>query len=399
MQLGTKNQEKSERELFVLLIGLVLFAANLRAPLTSVGALIPIIRDDLGVSNAIVGTITTVPLIAFALISPFAPKIANKFGMERTIFLSMLILAIGIILRSMTGVVTLFAGTTLIGIGIAFGNVLIPGLIKMSFPLKIGLITAFYAVSMNLFAALASGLSVPISSIGNLGWQGALGAWVILVLIAIIIWLPQLKSQADLPKFDTDKTIKKTNMWKSKTAWYVTIFMGLQSLMFYTLLTWLPEILQLNGYSSSGAGWMLSIMQFGVIPMNFIVPILAGKLLNQKKLGILVGSLFALGILGLIQGHAIVIVISVILIGIACGSAFSLSMMFFTLRTKDGYQASELSGMAQSMGYLLAATGPTLFGGLHDLTNSWNVPLFVLLIFSGIILIAGALAGRDVVIE
>ena len=399
MELSFKNQGKSERELFVLLIGLVLIGANLRAPLTSVGALIPFIRDDLGVSNAVVGTVTTIPLIAFALVSPFAPKIANRFGMERTIFLSMLILVIGIILRSITGVVTLFSGTMLIGIGIAFGNVLIPGLIKMSFPLKIGLITALYAVSMNLFAAFASGLSVPISSIGNIGWQGALGVWGLLVIIAIIIWLPQLKNQDDLPKFDTNKTSKTTNMWKSVTAWQVTIFMGLQSLMFYTVLTWLPEILQLNGYSSSGAGWMLSIMQFGVIPMNFIIPILAGKLKNQKKLGLLVGGLFVLGILGLIQGHAIVIVISVILIGVACGSAFSLSMMYFTLRTEDGYAASELSGMAQSVGYLLAAMGPTLFGGLHDITGSWNAPLFMLLIISGVILFTGTIAGRDVVIK
>lgn len=292
MQLRIKGQDKSERELFILLVGIILIGANLRAPLTSVGSLIPVIRDDLGVSNAVVGTITTIPLIAFAFVSPFAPKIANRFGMKRTILVSMLILVIGIILRSMTGVVTLFSGTVLIGVGISFGNVLIPGLIKISFPLKIGLITAFYAVSMNLFAALASGLSVPISIIGNLGWQGSLGAWGILVLIAIIIWLPQLKNQADLPKFDTNQTMKKTNMWKSKTAWQVTVFMGLQSLMFYTILTWLPEILQLNGYSASGAGWMLSIMQFGLIPMNFIIPILASKLVDQRKLGMFVGAAF-----------------------------------------------------------------------------------------------------------
>lgn len=399
MQLGVKNQERSERDLFILLIGIVLIGANLRAPLTSVGALIPFIRDDLGVSNALVGTVTTLPLLAFALVSPFVPKIANRFGMEKTIFVSMLILIAGIILRSITGVATLFSGTMLIGVAIAFGNVLLPGLIKMSFPLKIGLITAFYAVSMNLFGAFASGLSVPISNIGNLGWQGALGAWVLLAVIALIVWSLQLKNQVDLPKFDTNQTTKKTNMWKSKTAWQVTVFMGLQSLMFYTVLTWLPEILQLNGYSSSGAGWMLSIMQFALIPMTFVVPILAGKLANQKNLSIIVGSLFILGVLGLIQGHAVVIVIAVMFLGIASGSAFSLSMMFFTLRTKDGYEASELSGMAQSIGYLLAATGPMLFGGLFDLTGSWSIPLFMLLIVASIILIVGTLAGRDIVID
>src|SRR5699024_1285327 len=153
---------------------------------------------------------TTIPLIAFALVSPFAPKIANRFGMERTILVSMLILVIGIILRSMTGVVTLFSGTVLIGVGISFGNVLIPGLIKMSFPLKIGLIASFFAVSMNLFAALVSGLSVPLSSIGNFGWQGSLGVCGILVLIAIIILFPQLNNQADSPKFVSHQSMKSS---------------------------------------------------------------------------------------------------------------------------------------------------------------------------------------------
>lgn len=397
MQLGiNRNKEKN---LVFLLIGIILIGSNLRAPLTSVGSLIPKIRDDLAMSNAVVGTITMLPLIAFALVSPFAPKIANRFGMERTIFLSMLILALGLIIRSMTGVLTLFLGTLLIGIAISFGNVLLPGFIKMSFPLRIGLITGLYAVFMNLFGALASGVSVPISMIGDLGWRGSLGAWVILTIIAIVIWLPQVKNTANLPKFDTSKNKEKVNMWKSKTAWQVTIFMGLQSLMFYTILTWLPEILSLNGYSASESGWMLSLMQFALIPITFIVPVFAGKMNDQKKISLITGSLFILAILGFIQGSQGVVVLSVIIMGVACGSAFSLSMMFFTLRTQNGYEASELSGMAQSFGYLLAATGPVMFGALHDITGGWSVPLLMLLILSGIILLVGVLAGRQVIIK
>ncbi|WP_106497308.1 CynX/NimT family MFS transporter [Lentibacillus sp. Marseille-P4043] len=399
MTLDIQQRKTKEQGAFLLLAAILLFAANLRAPLTSVGSLVPTIRDSLGVSNAAIGIITTLPLLAFAFISPFAPKIANRFGMEKTIFLSMIILFIGMIIRSITGVGTLFVGTALIGIAIAFGNVLLPGFIKMSFPLKIGIITGLYTVVMNIFGGLASGFSVPLSNIGGFGWQGALGAWAILVIIALILWFPQLHHSTETSTSDSTKKSKKTNMWTSFTAWQVTIFMGFQSLMFYTPMTWLPEILQANGYSPSEAGWMLSLMQFSLIPTTFVMPIIADKMNKQKVLGALTGIIFILGVLGLLSGHPSLIIISVIMIGVGCGSGFSLSMMFFTLRTKDGYDASELSGMAQSFGYLLAALGPVLFGSLHDLTGSWTAPLFLLLIISIFVLITGWLSGRQVTIK
>ena len=184
-----KNKEKSR---ILLLIGILLIASNLRAPLTSVGSLVPAIRDSLEVSNVVVGFITTLPLLAFALVSPFSPKVAHRIGMERTIFLSMIVLLIGIITRSITGVGTLFIGTALIGIAISFGNVLLPSFVKTGFPFKIGLITGLYSVFMNIFGALASGVSVPLSNVGNLGWQGALGAWAILVIIALFFGFQNL---------------------------------------------------------------------------------------------------------------------------------------------------------------------------------------------------------------
>ncbi len=395
MTLESETQLRDrEKGRFLLLIGIILFASNLRAPLTAVGSLIPEIRETLGVSNAVVGSITTLPLLAFAFVSPFAPKIADRFGMERTIFLSMILLAIGMMMRSITGVGTLFLGTALIGVAIAFGNVLLPGFIKMSFPFKIGLMTGLYAVFMNILGALGSGLSVPLSNIGNFGWQGALGAWVILVLITIAVWIPQIKNPAALPKYDVDQNEKKSTLWSSFTAWQVTTFMGLQSLMYYTALTWLPDILKVNGYSSSEAGWVLSLLLFAAIPLTFIIPVIADKLKNQKLLGFATGAVFMLGILGLFSSHFVIIIISAILFGVGCGSGFSLSMMFFTLRTKNAHEAAKLSGMAQSFGYLLAAFGPVIAGWIHDLTGNWTTPLFLLLFLAGIILIAGTLAGR-----
>lgn len=399
MSLEQQQMRSRQQGGLFLLVSLLLIGSNLRAPLTAVGPLIPSIREHLEMSHTVVGSITTLPLIAFALVSPFAPKLANKFGMERMIFISMLLLAGGIALRSVTGVAPLFIGTAIVGIAISFGNVLIPGFIKMSFPFRIGITTGFYVVFMNVFGALASGISVPLSNIGSFGWQGALAAWATLAILAAVLWFPHIRKKERLATFAEDTNRKKTNMWKSVTAWQVTVFMGLQSLMFYTVLTWLPEILEVNGYSLSESGWMLSIMQFALIPITFVLPIIADKMKNQKLLSVMTGSFFLPGTLGLLSGNTGMVIVSVILFGMACGGGFSLSMMFFTLRTKDAYEASELSGMAQSIGYLLAACGPIIFGAIHDLTNGWEAPLFFLCGIAVVLLISGVLAGRDVVIE
>lgn len=383
---------------WMLFIGIILVGANLRAPLTSVGSLIPIIRDDLGLSHTIAGTITTLPLLAFAFLSPFAPKIASRLGMERTILLSLLFLLLGIIMRSLFGTSFLFIGTILIGLAIAIGNVLIPGFIKMNFPLRVGLVMGCYAVGMNVFGALASGLSVPIASFNGIGWKGSLAFWAILVSIAILFWLPQLKNHEKLSQ-QTGKTINKNeSVWRSRLGWYITLFMGLQSLIFYTLITWLPEILQLHGYSAGAAGWMLFLMQFALIPITFIIPVVAERMKNQKFLGGFTAILFIVGIISVLLGYKALIPVAVIIIGMASGSAFSLSMMFFSLRTKDGQQAAEMSGMAQSIGYLLAAIGPTLFGALHDLTGGWEWPLMMLILIAIVIFVVAIGAGENRVI-
>ncbi|MGX9931881.1 CynX/NimT family MFS transporter [Virgibacillus salarius] len=391
----TLEKTQENRNTWIFLIGIILIGSNLRAPLTSVGSLISYIRDDLGISNTLAGTITTLPLLAFALVSPFAPKIANRIGIEWTIFISITLLTIGIIIRSLFGSIFLFSGTILIGLAIAIGNVLLPGLIKMNFPLKIGLMTGIYAVFMNVFGALGSGLGVPISSIGDIGWQGSLAVWGILSFIALLFWIPQLQKQNKSDPTTSATPQAEGSIWKSTLAWCITLFMGLQSLIFYTLITWLPEILQSHGFSSDSAGWMLFLMQFAIIPVTFIIPVIAEQMNDQKLLASITAILFMIGIGGLFSGIIPVLVISVIFIGIAGGSAFSLSMMFFSLRTSNGQQAAEMSGMAQSFGYLLAALGPVLIGALHDLTNGWQVPLIMLFIISTIILIVGLESGKQ----
>lgn len=399
-QAGTLMEDNTNKTNFLLLIGVILVGSNLRVPITSVGALITFIREDLGISNATAGMITTLPLIAFAILSPFAPKISKRIGMERTIALSLVVLLIGIILRSITGISLLFIGTALIGLAIAIGNVLIPGIIKMNFPLKIGLMTGIYAVFMNIFGALGSGLSVPISSIGNLGWRGALAIWGVLTIVALLIWLPQLRKSHKETSEETDvETKEKNNLWRSPLAWGVTLFMGGQSLGFYTLIAWLPDILNSSGYNANAAGWMVFLMQAAIIPTTFVMPVIAEKVQNQVGLAVGTALLFIIGYGGLMIGSGVLVPLWAILLGIAGGSGFSLSMMFFTIRTDSGEEAAELSGMAQSFGYLLAAVGPVLVGVLHDMSDGWTLPLLFLIGIAIVILIAGIISGQKTTIS
>lgn len=377
----------------LLLLGIILIAANLRAPLTSVGPLIGTIREDLGISNTLAGLITTLPLIAFALLSPLAPKLARRYGMSRVLFGSLLLLIIGIALRSAWNIGSLLVGTVILGLAISICNVLMPSLIKEKYPLKIGIMIGVYSVAMNLSGAIASGISVPVANQTGLGWKGALGLWGLLALIALICWIPQLGRQQQKPKTEMSHE-KRTNLWKSSLAWQVTLFMGLQSMLFYVIVSWLPDILKTQGISSDFAGWILSLMQLALLPVTFIVPILAGRMKNQIALMILTALFFFIGIGGLLSGNHMVLLWA-ILIGIGSGCAFSLAMILFGLRTTNAHDAAELSGMSQSVGYLLAALGPILFGYLHDLTNGWNVPLIVLLVITILILIFGVASGRN----
>lgn len=378
---------------WLLLIGIILIAANLRAPITSVGPLIAVIRDDLNISNTLAGLITTLPLIAFASLSPLAPKLARKYGISHILFGAMLLLVIGIGLRSAWNIGSLLIGTIMLGLAISICNVLMPSLIKEKYPFKIGIMIGIYSVSMNLSGAIASGISVPLANQPALGWQGALGLWGVLAFIALLVWIPQVRRQR-LKVKTASTNEKRTNLWKSPLAWYVTLFMGLQSMLFYVVVSWLPDILKTQGISSDDAGWTLSLMQLALLPVTFIIPIVAGRMKNQVTLIIVTALFFSIGILGLLTGNDMVLLWS-IFIGIGSGSAFSIAMTMFGLRTANAHDAAELSGMAQSVGYLLAALGPIMFGALHDWTNGWNVPLIVLLVITILLLMFGIAAGRN----
>lgn len=384
---------RSKKQTLILFIGILLIGASLRAPITSVGIALPSIKETLNLSNTSVSLITIIPLLSFAVISLFAAKISHKFGLERTVFGALILICIGIALRAITGVSWLYVGTILIGVGIAFGNVLTPGIIKMNFPLRIGIMTGYYTVVMNIFGSASSYVTAPL--VKHYNYNIAISLIGIVTFIGIIIWSFQLNKHETV---NSSQTTTNINVWKSPLSWQITLLMGGQSMIFYSLINWLPEFLLSHGTPINEAGIYLSILQLAIIPLTFVTPIFAEKMKNQVLITFVTGLLFVLGILTLMLQPNWAF-LGIILIGIASGLAFGLVNTFFGLRTENGLTAAKLSGMSQSVGYLFAAIGPLLFGILHDATNSWNTSFGILLVTSIIIMIIGSRAGRNITIE
>lgn len=379
----------------LLVLGIVLLAANLRPALTGVPPLIGQIRSDTGISNGAAGLLTTLPLLAFALLSPIAPRLALRFGMEGVLFASLLILAAGELLRWAGAVSTLFLGTAILGAAIAFGNVLLPGLVKREFPGHAGLMTSVYSTSLGTSAALAAGVSVPLARLDGIGWRGALAVWALPTLLACVAWLPQL-GRKDLPADQSARSSPGVkDLWRSPLAWQVTLFMGLQSLAYYVTLTWLPEILQEEGMDTARAGWMLGLSQAVAILTMFLAPVVAGRRSSQRGVVVVAVGVSCAGALGLLVAGSTASTLWVVLLGLGQGASFSLALTFFALRAPDPGHAAALSGMGQSLGYLLAAGGPFLFGVLRDATGAWKVPLVLLVAVTVCLLIAGLGAARD----
>ncbi|MEL7609172.1 MAG: MFS transporter [Bacillota bacterium] len=387
---------KHEKRLLVL--GIIFIACTLRAPLTSVGPLIDNIRSDLGISNGLAGFLTTLPLLIIAVLSPISSKIGNRVGEERTIFSGFILLLIGTLLRSSGGSATLLAGTVLVGMGIAMGNVLTPGMIKRKFPQNIGLLTSTFSTTMSLTAAFASGVSVPLSDKLGLGWRNSLMVWGLFAVIAILFWIPQLKKcekPGGVLKADAGVPGAKS-VWGSSLAWNVALFMGMQSLLFFSLVTWFPEILHSRGFSTETGGWLLFLFQVVSLPTAFIAPIVAVRLKDQRGIAAAAALVYFAGLFGLLVSKGIIaLIISVVFMGIAAGACFSLAFTFMGLRCCNNKQAAELSGMSQSAGYLLAAAGPVLIGVLSDYTKTWTSSIVLLLIAALLLLYFGFRAGQN----
>ncbi|MCT0025409.1 CynX/NimT family MFS transporter [Weissella confusa] len=370
-----------------LVPGIVMMGMILRIPFTSIPPVISEVAKGLGVSISSLGILTTIPLLSFAIVFPLAPKFGQKWGIEKSFAIFVLLMAVGSLLRIIS-MPFLFLGTVLIGVGIATLNVLLPSAVVANFPTQIGRYTSTYSLAMTIATILASSLAVPIVRATN--WQTLILILSVLIVLALVVWLPNTKQNHVLEPRPADGA--QSSIWRNKRAWYLLAYGGLQSLYYYTAMAWLPTMAQQARLSAEAAGYLSGIFTLITLPLTFVLPTAFTRWNNKQRRWIMVGfSAFAFVGVGMIlfNGHSFLFWLIVnLLMGFSGGALFPYLLTMFSVKTTTPTRTAELSGMAQSGGYLLAAFGPTLFGYGFGLWHSWTIQLIVLLVL--IVLMAAA---------
>lgn len=375
---------------------LLLTAANLRTPITAVGPVLENIRLTFGLSASAAGVINFLPLLMFATLAPPAAWFGNRFGLERSLWGALLLITLGSILRISGSESALWAGTIILSSGIAAANVLLPPLIKRDFTEHTARYVGLYAMTMAITASIASGVVVPLAELSRAGWRLSLAVWLVPAVVALLAWLPYLKKPAPQTKNSANSTSMRSP-WRAALGWQVSLFMACQSLVFYTLIGWFTPFAQDSGISQLEAGGMLFVYQIVAIVSNLACMSALKKMRDQRAIGFLASLSIFIAVAGLLMAPNYAL-LWLILAGLGAGASMVICLSLFNLRTHDHLQASKLSGMAQCVGYGLAALGPLCFGLLHDISGNWQWPLMLLLVIAGLQMIVATLAGRARVI-
>ena len=374
--------------LWFLLFGILLVTFNLRGAITGVGPVLIDIQDRFGLSSALAGFLTTLPLFAFAFISPLASPLARRTGMERAILIAVMLLIAGLCLRLLTTALALYFGMAIIGIGVAIGNVVVPGLVRRDFPQRLTLVTALFTMAMVTSGGLGSGITVPLAQ--RFGWPGALFVWVLPAILGLLVWLPQVKAKT---KPAAHHAPPGASVWRSPTAWHVSLFMGFQSTGFYVYIAWFPSIMAAKGVDAATSGWQLFVFQILILTASMLVPMAIHRMRDQTWIGLACGLCLSIGYVGILLAPDWVL-LWLCIAGLGSGGSLVLALTMFGLRASSAQQTVALSGMAQSVGYFMAAVVPIILGVIHDWTHTWTLPLVFMVGNSLLQMVFGWLAGR-----
>ncbi|WP_020192508.1 CynX/NimT family MFS transporter [Pseudomonas putida] len=378
------------RRPWLLLLGLVLVALNLRPALSSMAPVLGQVSEGLGLNASQAGLLTTLPVLCLGLFAPLAPLLARRFGSERVILGILLTLALGLVVRSTFGAIGVFLGSLMAGASIGIIGVLLPGIVKRDFPQHAGTLTGVYTMALCLGAAMAAGATVPLAQHFDGSWALGLGFWVLPALLAMLAWLPQARQGHGLHKV----AYRVRGLWRDPLAWQVTLYMGLQSSLAYIVFGWLPSILIGRGLTPTEAGLVLSGSVIVQLISSLSAPWLATRGKDQRLAIVVVMSGTLAGLFGCLYAPLSGLWGWAIVLGLGQGGTFALALTLIVLRSKDAHVAANLSSMAQGVGYTLASMGPFAVGLVHDLTGGWTAVGWIFAVLGVGAVVFGLGAGR-----
>jgi CP family cyanate transporter-like MFS transporter len=375
----------------LLVVGVALAAANLRPAVSSMAAVLGEVRADLGASALWASLLTAVPTLCFGLAAVAAPALGRRFGMARAVGLSLAVLTAGLVLRVLDGPWVVLGGTFVATAGIAIGNVLIPVVVKESFPHRVGRVTGIYTAALAAGGGFGAALTPPLEQLFD-DWRPAVAAWAVLSLAALLLWRVAARHGAAGPLVPAVPPARRS-LLRSPLAWAVTGFFGLQALFAYVAMGWFAELFVSEGIDRTTAGLMLALINIVGVPISLVVPPLALARRAQSAWITGMTSIGLLGLIGLLVAPAAAPWLWTGLVGVGMG-VFPLALGVIALRTRHPADTAALSAMAQSIGYLIAAVGPFVFGLLHGATGGWTASLLLLVAVLVAELVLGWIVGR-----
>ncbi|WP_411577209.1 CynX/NimT family MFS transporter [Streptomyces sp. HUAS TT20] len=391
----------------LLVVGIVLAALNLRPAITSLGALLEEVRDGLGMSGSVAGLLTSVPPLCFAVFGVTAPRLARRFGPAAVVCAGLIAITTGLLIRPYIGSTAGFlAASALALMGIAVSNVLMPVIVKRWFPDRVGPMTGLYSMALALGTSAAAAVTVPMTDALGGGWQPGLAVWAVLAGAATLPWIALVRHReaAPVPEEPVRQARARAQrppalrITRSRTAWALAVFFGLQATAAYITMGWMAQIFRDAGVSASTAGVLLAVTMVMGVPLAFVIPRLATRLPHQGPIVLVLGGCGLAGYAGLYFAPAAGAWAWALLLGVS-NCAFPLALTMVGMRARTGAGVAQLSAFAQSTGYLISIPGPLLVGVLYQHSGGWGLPIALM---AGLMLpqmVVGVLAGRDRTVE
>ncbi|MEU2332008.1 CynX/NimT family MFS transporter [Streptomyces sp. NPDC013172] len=388
----------------LFVVGILLAALNLRPAITSLGALLEEVRVGLGMSGSVAGLLTSVPPLCFAVFGVMAPRLARRFGPAAVVCAGMVAITAGLLIRPYAGGTAGFlAGSALALMGIAVSNVLMPVIVKRWFPDRVGSMTGLYSMALAAGTSIAAAVTVPMTDALGGNWRTGLAVWAALAAAAVLPWVPLVRDRDQAAptggtRARAEQEPAALRITRSRTAWALAVFFGLQATAAYVTMGWMAQIFRDAGVPASTAGLLLAVTMVMGVPLAFVIPRVATRLPHQGPIVVALGVCGLAGYAGLYLAPAAGAWAWAVLLGVS-NCAFPLALTMVGMRSRTGAGVAQLSAFAQSTGYLISIPGPLLVGVLYQSSGGWGVPILLMVVLMVPQMAVGWLAGRNRTVE